>query len=323
MLPGLVPITYALMVLLLVDPPNDPDSVSGTVIHRAVIEGDRELLVVKGRAVPSSRLHGLVSQDVTDPTSGFFNLSVVLRSTSTDSLILWSDSSPLHLDSDYEEVGVLDLLVLSNRLVVTFSGPFSSIGVIEIGLYGPDRFTSLRGIDWSLLGAALPVSPPGRLHAKLSYNEEEKRVQVEVTDSLQGTEQHTLFEQKGGQWEFVRVNQWQQPVPSIDLKAIPQVEDIRDVKLTETLNAGQDGPALTPKQFKHLIESARPITTDDPSIAGWSYAPWYSGTFVTNEGTYKFQLFLGGRGRLTTPAGTTGIFSFDRAKAQDQPADDE
>jgi len=39
---------------------------------------------------------------------------------------------------------------------------------------------------------------------------------VKVTDFLQDTKQHTVFEQKDDQWEFVRVRQWQEKISRED-----------------------------------------------------------------------------------------------------------
>lgn len=183
------------------------------VLFRKALSDGRELVVIQEPMLPTPAMKDLMSADKLRQLSGFFSLAVEVRSTETP-LRLWSQLKGMERDSQYNEFQVLDLLVLPNRLIMTLSGSGSSISVIEIfRLSGPSRFTSLQGHDWSLIAVAGPFRP-GRLGAKLSYNEEQKRIDVEVTDFLDQTKQHTLFEQKGDEWEFVRVKRWEEKIPA-------------------------------------------------------------------------------------------------------------
>lgn len=94
-------------------------------------------------------------------------------------------------------------------------------------------------------------------------------------------------------------------VPSTQAAAIDG--NVSDIHLEEGLN----GPELSVEGFKRLISTAKPLSPTDPSMKGWSYAPWYSGSFSGPGGTFHFQLFLGGRGTLTSPDGSSGLFSFE------------
>ena len=68
---------------------------------------------------------------------------------------------------------------------------------------------------------------------------------------------------------------------------------------------------LTLASLKEILLASKFFSTDDPSLSGWSYSPAYSGTFVSGGVTYRFILFLGGRGRITAEDGETRIFVFD------------
>lgn len=186
---------------------------SEKVLYREPLSGDRELVVIQGPMVPTSELAGLLSADVADRTLGYFNIDVELRPKSMPPLRLLSHRYSVNYDSEYEEYSVLDLLILPNRLVMVMGRSLSSIAILEVVLDGsPSRVSGLQGADWSLLAAAIPT-PPGRLSAKLTYNENKERIEVQVTDFLQDTKQHTQFVQKGNEWEFEPVKQWQEKVP--------------------------------------------------------------------------------------------------------------
>jgi hypothetical protein len=80
--------------------------------------------------------------------------------------------------------------------------------------------------------------------------------------------------------------------------------------LTSTLVLStRSGRALpSAAELKRWWETAVPLQASDPSLAAWSYAPWFGGTFATPEGEYSFEIFFGGRGCLTTPKNETGYF---------------
>ena len=179
---------------------DDPSKVN--VLRRVSLQGDREVVVQKGPVAGASALQDLLPKRLLSPAvQGFFELSVVVRSKSSPSLTLWSHCYPVYLDTDYDEFAVLDLLLLPNRVVIVFSTSLSSISVCDVGVCGLTRYAGLSGIDWSLLGAAIPA-PPGRLAAKLDYDEATAKISVVVTDRVGDHEKITRFVQKDERWEF-------------------------------------------------------------------------------------------------------------------------
>ncbi len=186
------------------------------VLYKMALSEDQEMLVVQGPLVPASALKSLLSpqlliRPLNSPTS-CFSLSVELRGPRNQTLRLWSRLCWTYRDGEHGEYHVLDLLSLPgrNQLVMTMSGPGSAIVISEIDLYrNATRSTTIPGAQWSLLAAAVPVTP-GRLSAKLTHDEKDLRIRVEVTDDLEQTKQHTLFEQRGDEWVFVRAKQWQE-----------------------------------------------------------------------------------------------------------------
>jgi hypothetical protein len=87
-------------------------------------------------------------------------------------------------------------------------------------------------------------------------------------------------------------------------------EPISNVRLTRDL-AGTRAGTLDGNSFARLLRRADPVPPDDPSISRWAYAPWYAGSFAGPHGVYTFELYLGGRGKLHTPDGEFGYFSFN------------
>lgn len=85
--------------------------------------------------------------------------------------------------------------------------------------------------------------------------------------------------------------------------------DIYNLRLSKGLNASE-GKVLTIDSVKKLLAAAHLLNPTEASLKEWSYAPWYFGTFIGPDGEYHYELFLGGRGRLTTPNGEVGFFSF-------------
>jgi len=92
----------------------------------------------------------------------------------------------------------------------------------------------------------------------------------------------------------------------ITLPSLPNPATVREV----VLKAFYPGvPPLDEKQFNTMLASAKPISPVDPSLSACHNAPRYTGQFSTDAGRYYFELFIGGRGRLTTPAGEFGYFT--------------
>ncbi len=83
---------------------------------------------------------------------------------------------------------------------------------------------------------------------------------------------------------------------------LPDSSSITDVSLQKFC-----GEALDVAGFKRLFDRATPIL---PKPDDWHYSPWYRGSFVCNNATFHFDLYLGGRGLLRCPDGRRGLFEF-------------
>jgi hypothetical protein len=183
------------------------------VIFRKPLSDGRELVMVLEPIVPASALKDLIPPRVLVRMLGYTSLNLMLHSPSNPPLRLWSVRYAIYRQSECDEIQVLDLLVKPDMIVVALAGPGSSIGLVKIGFGTGEGFVDLPAADWSLLAAAIPATP-GRLSAKIAFDENAKRVTVEVTDFLQDTKQHTSFTQANREWRFVRVKQWEEKVPA-------------------------------------------------------------------------------------------------------------
>ena len=92
----------------------------------------------------------------------------------------------------------------------------------------------------------------------------------------------------------------------ITLTEIPKIDEIKDYQ----------GKSFYPDfkfdfdKFKKVWVNVKPILAEDPSIPGGHYGPLYSGQFSTKNGTYQFEIFIGGGGGiLTNPNRQRGFFS--------------
>lgn len=209
-------IAVALITVTLLPLPLRAQPDAEKVLYRKPLSDGRELVVVQEPVVPASALKDLIASPAFDKMLGYTCLDVMLRSPSNPPLRLWCRRYPLYPGREREEFQVLDLGVKRDLIVLAMAGPGSDIFLARIGFAGwsaPDAIAGLPGADWSLLGAAIPTKP-GRLSAKIAFDESETQVSVEVTDFLQDTKQHTSFSQTKGEWKFVRVKQWQEKVPA-------------------------------------------------------------------------------------------------------------
>lgn len=91
------------------------------------------------------------------------------------------------------------------------------------------------------------------------------------------------------------------------LESIPSFDSIAQVVLIASSNGGK----LDEQGFKTLMNTAKPLDANDPIVNHWHYAPWYNGSFVVKEETYRFALYLGGMGVLLTPEKEKGMFRFE------------
>lgn len=192
------------------------------VLYQQQFGEGQQLVVSKSPIVLASSIKNLLPASIIDrpvnPPTAFFSIDVEVRLTSGASLRLWSEHLPIHgrppeYPSEYDDYQVLDVGILPNRILLAMSTWGSQIYVYDITVYGQKAAVGLNPIEWSHLAAALPVTP-GRLGAKFSYDEKQNKVEIEVTDFLQETKLHTKFRQKGTEWAFERVKQWEETVPA-------------------------------------------------------------------------------------------------------------
>ncbi len=87
---------------------------------------------------------------------------------------------------------------------------------------------------------------------------------------------------------------------------LPKSEEIINIELNDWPYKG--ATKLSKEDFRNLFNSATIISPDDEILKKWHYALWYNGSFKTKDGTYKFELFLGGLGFLTNPENEVGAF---------------
>jgi len=191
---------------------------SAKVLYQKALPGGQELVFTKDAMVPVSAVADLVSPELVAPREpyaapviGFATLSAEIRLPTSPPLRLWSQTAPLYLPTDYDECKVLDALVMRDRIVFVQASAGSVIGVREIKLPGLPRSAGLGG--WSRLAALVPAAP-GRLGAKIALDKATKAIRIEVTDTLDGVCQHTVFveKEKPGDWQFERVRQWEEKV---------------------------------------------------------------------------------------------------------------
>lgn len=189
----------------------------GVVLRRLALTDGSELVMTKGAFVPVAALGNLLPPKWAEPTTrervplGYTSRSVEVRVADGGVFALWSGRYPLYLETDYDELQVLDAMLVSDRLVVAWSMPRSRIEIHVYSLSREDHIYRFEDSYWRMLGAALPARP-GQLGAKLTYDPRNRRVQVHVTETLQGVRQHTFFEQKDDSNELVTVKRWQEDV---------------------------------------------------------------------------------------------------------------
>lgn len=179
------------------------------VLYRKPLSKDSELVVTEEPRIPVSDLTGLyIASSKSSDVVSFTSLNIELRTASGATLRLWSQRGGFDVVSVHADYEVLDILVQPNRIVAALAGPRSFIVIADVPLSGDSRHCGLSS-EWCQLGALVPTRP-GRLHAKLSYDGTENRVEVEVTDSLGGRSQHTSYRQKRDEWDFAFFKQWEE-----------------------------------------------------------------------------------------------------------------
>lgn len=91
-------------------------------------------------------------------------------------------------------------------------------------------------------------------------------------------------------------------------RSLPSGREIRQVQI---VRCTPGSPRLRPAALRRIIDRARPLSLSDPRSDPFHYSPWCAGTFAARGGTYRFLLFLGGRGDLTLPGGSRIRFEFE------------
>ena len=184
-----------------------PASSLGKVLYQKTISEGVQLVMMQGDVVPTKYCVGFLPLKAAQQTSHIFSLSLELHVASQPPVQLWSRVRAIQGMEHYSEFHVLDLLALPDRVVMVMSEPGNGICLIDVKPFSQSSVAHLKPSAWSLVAAVLPDTP-GRLGATLALNKETGRVEVEVTDSIDEARQHTLFEEKGGEWGFERIRQW-------------------------------------------------------------------------------------------------------------------
>jgi hypothetical protein len=184
-----------------------------SILHSIPLSQNAKLVVMREPLVKANSVKDLLPVKKVTSALGYFNISAEVRPTEGPALRLWSQKCAVNHEGGYDEFRVLDLLVIPGHVVMVLTSEGGDIHPIDIALQGSSRGTSLRGADWSLVAAA-PAGLPDRLGAKLRYDEQEQRIEIEVTDFLDGIKQHTLFHQKQTLWDFERIKGWQEEIPA-------------------------------------------------------------------------------------------------------------
>ena len=168
--------TGCLLVTVLVSQ-SMADADSERVLHRKVLSGGRELVVVQSPMVPVQLVADMLSKKRADEAVRMYSLNLEIRSPEGLSLRLWSRPYPCPTKSDYEKCQVLDLAIMPNvlmlpdravipdRVVMVIATHTGSISVQEQGLLGPWRTATLRPADWSqteVTSSNLPHAAGGR-----------------------------------------------------------------------------------------------------------------------------------------------------------------
>ncbi len=197
----------SIMVLLSLMTSGDP--APGRELFRSEVREGVSLVISQETMVPAEALKISAVQPADDEaggirTTGYFTLGADLV-TESGTLRIWSRVQPVEYDGQWESYEVLDVLELpEGRLIVVIVGGFSAVEVIDIPVIRPPRRTVLQGHDWSQVAAAALLKP-GRVSAKLNYDEGPGIVGLVVTDHIGSPAVSTRFEQKQDEWEFSRI----------------------------------------------------------------------------------------------------------------------
>jgi hypothetical protein len=188
------------------------------VLYRKALSESGEIVVSQSQVVPLDGVNRLLPQDTARRLSGCYTLSVDFQSRGKPPVRLWARMHGVAPDATDRDQEFVDLLALPGRIVLAKivrdpTSGFRLPTLIQIGLVSvsDDCIYNLRGCDWSMTPG---VNPAERVSLKLKYDENEKRVEAQVTQNILEMTRHTIFAQTGEKQEFVRVKQWDEKIPS-------------------------------------------------------------------------------------------------------------
>lgn len=304
-------------------------------VWRKSLPNNREIVVVRGPEVSPQFLGGLVGEQFEAEASTVYTIRVELRTSGQPTLLLTSRIVSEGRQASDKGFDVLDAMVERGQITLAIA-QFADIGLWRIGLTREplSAMAWLKSADWSPWAAA---HPRDRNNVKVTLSRsQDGKLTAEVADLFGGRDRfpHARFVQKADEWEFSPVKQWQEKAlathpatspamvpqipkpgsalwPDLAWVTLPKAEEIREVKVQQPgLNLRADEPVLTAARARELLAAAKPIDPADPEIHRRAYASWYNGSFTTDRGMYRYQLFLGGYGLLTTPEGKYGLFAY-------------
>ena len=90
--------------------------------------------------------------------------------------------------------------------------------------------------------------------------------------------------------------------------ALPRGRELQSANIARCMPGSSP---LTLPRLRRIMTRARPLPQTSGNADPFHYSPWCAGSFVTARGTYRFVLFLGGRGDLTLPGGARVRFEFE------------
>ena len=79
----------------------------------------------------------------------------------------------------------------------------------------------------------------------------------------------------------------------LDLQAMAEIE----------IRPFSPSKQVTEMAFRSLLKRSRIVPLLSPLKDGYSYSPWFSGSFRIEGKEYSFSFFLGGRCKITLPSG--------------------
>jgi hypothetical protein len=180
-------------------------------VFRKPLDGDREIVVVRGTGVAPQMLKDVAPQLTLDQSTRVYVVRVELRAQDHLPVVLGSRAVS-ESEQDYTKgFDVFDMLSEPDGITLA-TAERGTIVLWHIGLFmpQPSRWTILRHRDWSMSAAAY------RLHRNIVSvrlgRSAEGKLTVEVVERRPG--QHTAFEQVEDKWEFKPVKQWQGKAPA-------------------------------------------------------------------------------------------------------------